>query len=159
MRSLLLLSTLALSALPACGNHDECGGHSHDPACLVCNGAEDPLTPGTIHDAGNGFTIELVSATPTPFVDALNQAVIRVSKDGTLAENVVLDGTETWYPPGGHGSPLRPAFAAGTNPGEYVISSISFVHAGPWELRFRLALDGATGEYFMPVCIEDDGVE
>ncbi len=159
MRSLILLSALALAALPACGHHDECGGHSHDPACLVCTGAEDPLTPGTVHDAGNGFTIELVSATPTPFNDALNQAVIRVSKDGLLADGVDLTGTESWYPPGGHGSPLRAAFAAGANPGEYVISSINFVHAGPWELRFRLALDGATGEYFMPVCIEDDGQE
>lgn len=159
MRSLVLLSALALAALPACGNHDECGGHSHDPACLVCSGSEDPLTPGTIHDAGNGFTIELVSATPTPFVDALNQAVIRVNKDGAPADGVDLTGTETWYPAGGHGSPLRPAFAPGANPGEYTITSISFVHAGPWELRFRLALAGATGEYFMPVCIEDDGQE
>ena len=31
------------------------------------------------------------------------------------------------------------------------------LHAGRWELRFEVALAGATGSYFMPVCIEDDG--
>lgn len=160
MRALLVpVLSLSLASLPACGHEDSCGGHSHDPACLVCLGDENPLTPGTMVTAENGFTIELVSAAPVPFVDSLNQLVVRIRKDGNLVDGVLFDGTTTWYPPGGHGSPLLPVVASTTNPGEYEITSVSFIHPGRWELRFALAAGGDTGSYFMPLCIEDDGVE
>lgn len=157
MRSPIVLFVLSLGLAPlaACGSDDPCGSHSHDPACLVCQGDEDPLTPAEVWTASNGFTIELVSATPTPFIAANNELVVKVRKDGTLTDGVDFTGTTSWYPPGGHGSPLLPIVAATGNPGEYRLTQVNFVHAGVWELRFVVAGGGATGTVNVTFCIEE----
>lgn len=157
MRAVLIASALALALVPlaACGHDDACGSHSHDPACLVCTGGEDPLTPGEVLIASNGFTVELVSAAPAPFVEELgNEVVIKVRKDGTLVDGVDFTGTTTWYPAGGHGSPIFPTATATANPGEYRLSPLNFLHEGAWELRLSMLAQGVTGTYAMPLCIE-----
>lgn len=140
--------------LPACGGQEECGMHDHDPACLVCVGNEDPLTPGETLTATNGFTLELVSAAPIPFIEGNNEMVVKVRKDGALVDGVDFAGTETFYPTGGHGSPLRPTVTPTANPGEYTLAPVNFLHAGAWELRFTLAAAAGTATYAMPLCIE-----
>jgi hypothetical protein len=157
MRAFALAATFALAVAPlaACSEDDKCGGHSHDPVCLVCQGDEDPLTPGESLAASNGFTLELVSAVPTPFNDELNELTVRLRKDGNLVDGADFTGTKTWYPPGGHGSPLLPMIAPAGATGEYHLTGINFVHAGRWELRFNLTSAGTTSEYFMPLCIEE----
>ena len=155
MRAILALSVCALVFLASCGNEDACGGHSHDPACLVCTGSEDPLAAGEILTASNGFTIELVSATPAPFTSGNNDIVVKVRKDGTLVDGVDFAGTVSWYPQGGHGSPLLPTATATANPGEYTITPVNFLHAGAWELRFSMSAQGVTSTYNMPLCIEE----
>ncbi len=151
----LAVAVAVAASTASCGHDDACGGHSHDPACLVCTGDENPLTPGTMVTASEGFTIALVSATPSPFVDANNELVVRIRKDGTLTDGVDFTGTQTWYPPGGHGSPLLPTATATGTAGEYTLGQINFLHPGRWELRFALAAGGAAGAVDVPVCIED----
>ena len=155
MRTVLVVSLLALTVLASCGHADACGSHSHDPTCLVCTGAEDPLTPGETLTASNGFTLELVSATPAPFIEGTNDLVVKVRKDGVLVDGVDFTGTQSWYPVGGHGSPLLPTVTTTANPGEYTITPVNFLHAGAWELRFSMTAQGVTSTYNMPLCIEE----
>lgn len=156
MRAVLAVTLFAVTTLAAaCGSEDQCGGHSHDPTCLVCTGAEDPLTPGEILTASDGFTIELVSAAPVPFIEGNNEIVVKIRKDGVLVDGVDFTGTQSWYPQGGHGSPLLPTATATANPGEYTITPVNFLHAGAWELRFNLTAQGVTSTYNMPLCIEE----
>lgn len=153
---LLLAATTATLTLAACGHDgEECGAHSHDPACLVCTGAEQPLTPGTVLTVPNGYTVELVTATPDPFVEGNNELTVRVRKDGAPAAAVDFTGTDTWYPNGGHGSPLRPTVTPGATAGDYTLTQINFLHAGSWELRFMLGGTADPATYALPVCVEE----
>jgi hypothetical protein len=161
MRIAVLLAALVLTPLAAaCGHEDACGGHSHDPACLVCDGSENPLTPGSMLTASSGFTVELVTVTPTPMTNGNNVMTVKVRQDGNLVDGVAFYEsetfkTETWYPAGGHGSPLLPTVTATGNPGEYTLTAVNFLHAGHWEMRFRMSLGGVMSELFVPLCIEE----
>jgi hypothetical protein len=156
----LFAAAVAATSLAGCGSDDACGGHSHDPACLVCEGDEDPLTAGSMFTATNGFTIELVSVTPSPMVSGNNVIVVKVRQGGNLVDGVSFAPsseltTQTWYPAGGHGSPLLPTVTPTANPGEYELTNVNFLHAGQWEMRFRVANGAVVGEYFMKLCIEE----
>lgn len=156
VRAALAVLFCLAALLPGCGHgHEACGMHDHDPACFVCTGSEHPLTPGATLTADNGFELELVRATPTPLVSGDNEVVVKVRKDGALADGVDFTGTQSWYPTGGHGSPLLPTVTATGNPGEYTLAPVNFLHAGAWEIRFTLAAAAGTATYALPVCIED----
>lgn len=158
MRTHITLAALVLgAALAGCGHEDDpCAGHSHDEACLVCHGDEDPVTPGSVK-AGDGgtFSIEIVSADPSPLVNANNTLVVEVlDRGGQPVEGATFTKVEPFYPPGGHGTPITPTVTE-TLPGEYTITEVNFVHAGRWELRFDVEKDGATDHVVMTVCIEE----
>jgi hypothetical protein len=153
MKRLLLLAPLALG-LAACGNDDPCAGHSHDPACLVCQGDEDPI-PSTVEGDSGNLAVEIVSSDPAPPVNANNTMVVRVlDSTGAAIEGATFTLVEPWYPPGGHGTPVIPEVTESA-PGEYTITQVNFLHEGRWELRFDVA-DGATTDHVVfTLCIEE----
>ena len=150
---LLALAPLAL-LLAACGNDDPCAGHSHDPACTVCRGDEDPI-PSTVEGDEGNLSIEILSTDPSPPVGETNHTLeVRVLDSGGAAvEGATFSLVEPWYPPGMHGTPVVPEVTE-TLPGEYTITQVNFLHPGRWELRFDVA-DGATTDHVVfALCIE-----
>jgi hypothetical protein len=153
MKLLVLLVPIAL-AVAGCGNDDPCAGHSHDPACLVCEGDEDPV-PSTVEGDSGNLSVEIVSSDPAPLINANNTIVVRVlDSSGASVEGATFTLVEPWYPPGGHGTPVIPTVTEST-PGEYTITEVNFLHEGRWELRFDVA-DGATTDHVVfTLCIEE----
>lgn len=150
----LLLVPFAIAAA-GCGSEDPCGGHSHDPACLVCDGDEDPI-PSTVEGDSGNLSVELVSSDPGPPIgDSNHTMVVRVlDSTGASVEGATFEKFEPWYPAGGHGTPLV-AEVTETAPGEYTATQVNFLHPGHWELRIDVA-DGATTDHVVfTLCIEE----
>jgi hypothetical protein len=146
------------SSLIGCAEDDPCSGHVHDPICLVCEQADhDSFEAGSAVTGEAGtFTIEIVSSAPAPHVEGNNDLVIKVLDDSNQpVEGIDFELIQTWYPPGGHGSPIEP-IAVDMGGGEYQLTLINYVHNGIWWLRFLLGDGARSDEVIFEFCILDE---
>jgi hypothetical protein len=150
----LLTAWLAL-ALAACGHsHGDCEGHSHDPACLQCEGDEDAYDAVRTGEMGN-LTIELLSAEPNPHLgDNYNSLRIRVlDSEGDPVDGVTFDEIEPFTVQAGHGTPVKPVATPAGEPGEYDITDLAYVHEGIWEVRFSLSAGAVSDRIVFTFCV------
>lgn len=153
-----LAAALALAAGTGCGGHEDCDGHSHDPACLACQGDEDAFAAGTRVDGQGGLlAIEVVSATPSPHVaeSTTNALRIRVlDASGQPVDNVTFSSIVPLMEGGHHGTPIVPMATATGTAGEYDITMINYIHEGRWTLTFELSAGGNTDTVQFLFCID-----
>ncbi|MCG8554507.1 MAG: FixH family protein, partial [Proteobacteria bacterium] len=156
-----------------CSDGDDGHTHDHDAGpdaghdagqgphrgMVACKGDEDPHTPGTKKAGSAGkFSIEIVSADPAAHdVSRRNQLTVKVLD---AADMPVTDATvevEVWTPShGGHPADTQPNVQGGAQAGEYRIGDISYVHSGPWELRFTITKGSDTDTLALVVCVGGD---
>lgn len=159
-RTLGLALTLASTtwlATAGCGAEGvDCTGHSHEPECLACTGAEDPYDMGFERLGERGvFAIRLARVEPSPHVVGNNILEVEVvDAQGAPLEGVAFDLVETHTVAGGHGTPIEP-WVQELGMGRYQISDLNYIHFGVWEVRFELSLDTRSDRIVFTLCIDE----
>lgn len=135
MRSLLLVLTVCLPLIAACGDgHD----HHHGDEHLFCQGDEQTISAGLTQLGDEGvFAIEILDWAPDPLIVGNNSFTIRVTDPaGTPADGITFDVAETWQRVHDHGTPVTATVTPLANPGEFQIDDLNVIHTGSWLFRF-----------------------
>ena len=147
-----------------------CDDHGEDEdEQFICDATEDLLTPGT-DKTGATYTVTILEAIPVEHsvqgeddVDGdpsgLNQLRVSITDDQDVAvEGATFDRIEPFTARHDHGTPI-PATWSELGGGEYQLSSINYVHRGPWRLTLEIDVGGAKDTTAFVFCIRDFGFE
>ncbi|MCB9673933.1 MAG: FixH family protein [Alphaproteobacteria bacterium] len=149
MRAALLSSFLLAAACT--GPSEETGTPQAD-----CEGDYDVYEPGMeIRTTQGNFYLELVSATPDPPDEGVNDWLVKVT---TESGSPVNGGTVTitpWMPAHGHG--ISPPDYSGTptaGDGEYAIPAFDLIMPGVWEFQTLITESMMNDTVTFSFCIE-----
>jgi hypothetical protein len=158
--SLKLCCAAAMSAV-ACGGGDGAepldAGRSGDSGSGVNCATEtraDIFAPGIKKTGASGYSVELVSAQPSPPARFTNAWRVWI-RDPQEAPRALPPQVTPWMPDHSHGTPTKPIVTATATTGEYQIDELSLWMPGLWQVRMRLEDGASSDNVTFAFCIEE----
>jgi len=134
---------LAVGLAAACGGDDDSQSADGGIDCALIMEGQDVYAPNLEKVGANGYTVQLMSATPAPPAKGNNSWRIHVADPTqTAADGLGID-VNPYMPAHGHSTPIEAVVTPTGDPGEYTLDPVNLFMPGIWEVTLELSSGGS----------------